>query len=267
MKTYLLKFTITPFMKKIAFPIFLLFLLCLQSCATKKKMLYLQDLDSFNNSTVSYATTKIQPNDILKITVSDLNPVVAAPFNISGGTGQQMSIELMKLSGYLVTPDGTISMPVLDTIHVVGLRPANLELKLKARLINDGYLVNPTVQVRVINNKFTILGEVQSPGVKPFTEESISLLDALGMAGDLTYGGIRNDIKLIRELDGKRLVYHIDLTTASWMSNPEFRIRQNDVIMVTPNKLRVNSAGLIKDPIQTIGIIASLLTLYFLIIR
>jgi polysaccharide export outer membrane protein len=87
------------------------------------------------------------------------------------------------------------------------------------------------------------------------------------MAGDLTSAGIREDIKLIREVDGKRLVFHIDLTTASWMTNPEFRIRQNDVIMVTPNKLKVNSAGLIKDPIQTIGIIASLLTLYFLIIK
>ncbi len=254
-------------MKKIAFPIVLLLVLSIQSCATKKKMLYLQDLDTYNKSTVSYAATKIQPNDILKITVSDLNPLVAAPFNISGGGAQQMSIELMKLSGYLVTPEGTISMPVLDTINVVGLRPANLELTLKARLIDEGYLVNPTVQVRVINNKFTILGEVQSPGVKPFTEESISLLDAIGIAGDLTYAGVRTDIKLIRELDGERLVYHIDLTTASWMSNPEFRIRQNDVIVVTPNKLKVNSAGLIKDPLQTIGIIASLLTLYFLILK
>jgi hypothetical protein len=65
------------------------------------------------------------------------------------------------------------------------------------------------------------------------------------------YAGIREDIKLIRELDGKRFVYHIDLTTASWMSNPDYQIRQNDIIIVTPNKLKVNSAGLIKDPLQT----------------
>jgi polysaccharide export outer membrane protein len=254
-------------MKKITIPVLLVVLLCLQSCATKKKMLYLQDLDTYNNSAVSYASPSIQPNDILKITVTDLNPLVAAPFNISSGTGLQMSVELMKLNGYLVTPDGTISMPILNEIKVSGVTPTNVELKIKARLINEGYLVNPTVQVRVINNKFTVLGEVQSPGVKPFTEQSISLLDALGMAGDLTYAGIREDIKLIRELDGKRLVYHIDLTSASWMSNPEYRIRQNDIIMVTPNKLKVNSAGLIKDPVTTIGILASLLTLYFLITR
>jgi polysaccharide export outer membrane protein len=158
-------------------------------------------------------------------------------------------------------------MPILNDIMANGITPTNLELKIKDRLVNEGYLVNPTVQVRVINNKFTVLGEVQSPGVKPFTEQSVSLLDALGMAGDLTYAGVREDIKLIRELDGKRLVYHIDLTTASWMSNPEYRIRQNDVIMVTPNKLKVNSAGLIKDPVTTIGILASLLTIYFLITK
>jgi polysaccharide export outer membrane protein len=230
-------------------------------------MLYLQDLDTYNNTVVSYVSPTIQPNDILKVTVSDLNPVVAAPFNIGSGSSQQASVELMKLSGYLVSSEGNITMPILNEIKVSGITPSNVELKIKDRLIDEGYLVNPTVQVRVINNKFTVLGEVQSPGVKPFTEQSISLLDALGMAGDLTYAGIREDIKLIRELDGKRLVYHIDLTTASWMSNPEYRIRQNDIIMVTPNKLKVNSAGLIKDPVTTIGILASLLTLYFLITK
>jgi polysaccharide export outer membrane protein len=244
----------------------LLFALLLQSCATKKDILYLQDLDSYNNSTVAYAATKIQPNDILTVTVSDLNPLVAAPFNNSSGAGM-LSIEMMKLSGYLVTVDGSITMPVLNQMTVGGLTPANAEQKIRSRLIEEGYLVDPTVQLRVINNRFTILGEVQSPGVKSFTEESIGLLDALGMGGDLTYAGIREDVKLIREQDGKRLVYHIDLTTASWMSNPDYRIRQNDIIMVTPNKLKVNSAGLIKDPIQTIGILATLLTLYFLIAK
>jgi polysaccharide export outer membrane protein len=239
--------------------------LLLQSCTTKKNMLYLQDLDSYSNTALNYATTKIQPNDILKIEVSDLNPLVAAPFNISSGSSSvQSSTEMMKLSGYLVTPQGNITMPILNEINVGGLTPSMAEGKIKERLITEGYLVNPTVMVRVLNNKFTILGEVNSPGVIPFTEESISLLDAIGMAKDLTYSAIRKDVKLIREVDGKRLVYHIDLTTASWMSNPNYRIRQNDVIMVTPNKLKVNSGGLIKDPLQLLGITASLLSLFLL---
>jgi polysaccharide export outer membrane protein len=228
-------------------------------------MLYFQDLDKFSNTTLNYSSTKIQPNDILKIDVSDLNPIVAAPFNIIAGSSSAQSVDMMKLSGYLVTPQGNITMPILNEINVSGLTPSEVEGKVKSRLVNEGYLVNPTVQVRVLNNKYTILGEVNSPGVISFSEESISLLDAIGKAGDLTYSAIRKDVKLIRELDGKRIIYHIDLTTASWMSNPNYRIRQNDVIMVTPNKLKVNSGGLIKDPIQLLGVAASLLAVLLLI--
>lgn len=253
-------------MKKNLLPILLFLLIILQSCTTKKQMLYFQDLDQFSNTTLSYSSTKIQPNDILKIDVSDLNPIVAAPFNINGSSaGAQTSVDMMKLSGYLVTPQGNITMPILNEINVSRLTPSEAESKVKSLLINEGYLVNPTVQVRVLNNKYTILGEVNSPGVISFSEESISLLDAIGKAGDLTYSAIRKDVKLIRELDGKRIIYHIDLTTASWMSNPNYRIRQNDVIMVTPNKLKVNSGGLIKDPIQLLGVAASLLAVLLLI--
>ncbi|WP_347049764.1 polysaccharide biosynthesis/export family protein [Flavobacterium olei] len=253
-------------MKKIYLSIILLPLLMLESCTTKKQMLYLQDLDSYSNSTVTYTSPKIQPNDILKIDIGDLNPVVAAPFNMNFGTaGAQNSVEIMKLSGYLVNPQGNIMMPILNEVKVGGLTPANVETKVKERLINENYLVNPTVQVRVLNNKFTILGEVNAPGVIPFSEESISMLDAIGLAKDLTYSAIRKDVKLIREVDGKRLVFHVDLTTASWMSNPNFRVRQNDVIIVTANKLKVNSGGLIKDPIQLMGIAASLTAVILLI--
>lgn len=253
-------------MKKILLPIILLLSL-LQSCTTKKQMLYVQDLDKYSNSTLTYATTKIQPNDILKIEVGDLNPVVAAPFNMNVGSNAQSSVEMMKLTGYLVNPQGNITMPILNEVNVGGLTPSNVETKIKDRLIKEGYLVSPTVLVRVLNNKFTILGEVKSPGVIPFTEESISVLDAIGLAGDLTYSGIRKDVLLIREVDGKRMVYHIDLTTAAWMSDPNYRIRQNDVIMVNPNKLKANSGGLIKDPIQVLGLVASLLAVVLLIIK
>jgi polysaccharide biosynthesis/export protein len=253
-------------MKKILLSTILLLLFLLQSCTTKKQILYLQDIDKYSNIALNYATTQIQPNDILKIDIGDLNPLVAAPFNNNAGNSTTgASVETLKITGYLVTPQGTISLPILNEISAVGLTTMDLEKKIKNRLINEGYLVNPTVLVRVINNKFTILGEVNSPGVKPFTEGSISLLDAIAMSGDLTNTAIRKDVKLIRETDGKRIVYHVDLTTASWMSNPNYRIRQNDVIVVTPNKVKVNSGGLIKDPIQFIGTVLSFATILLII--
>ena len=167
-------------MKKILLTILVLVLLTLQSCTTRKNMLYLQDLDKYSNSTLNYAATKIQPNDILKIDISDLNPLVSAPFNLPVATSTTSSVDLMKLSGYLVTPQGNIILPILNEVSVAGITPTMAENKIKERLISEGYLVNPTVLVRVLNNKFTILGEVKSPGVIPFTEESISLLDAIG---------------------------------------------------------------------------------------
>ncbi len=253
-------------MKNKIVPIILLVFLTLQSCTTKKQMLYLQDVDEYSNSVINYTTSKIQANDILKVDISDLNPIVAAPFNNNASSSTtQSSVEMMKLTGYLVTPQGYITMPILNEINVIGLSPIGLENKIKERLIKEGYLINPTVQVRVLNNKFTILGEVNAPGVISFTEESVSLLDAIGLAKDLTYSAIRKDVKIIRELDGKRLVYHVDLTTASWMSNPDYRIRQNDVILVTPNKLKANSGGVIKDPIQLLGVGISLAALILLL--
>lgn len=251
-------------MKKYILPLLLLVLVFLQSCTTKREVLYLQDLDKYSNVSLTYVTAKIQPNDILKIDISDLNPIVAAPFNLNVGSGQQ-SVEMMKLSGYLVNSSGNITMPVLNEINVGGLTPFELESKIKNTLINEGYLVNPTVQVKVLNNKFTILGEVNSPGVISFNEGSVSLIEAIGMARDLTTTAIRTDVKIIRELDGKRSVYHIDLTSAKWMSNPEFRIRQNDVIIVMPNKVKVNSGGFIRDPLQALSLIASLAALFLLI--
>lgn len=254
-------------MNKILLSIALFISLIFQSCTTKKNMLYLQDLDQYSNSTLNYTSTKIQPNDILKIEVGDVNPLVAAPFNINTGSAISQSTEMMKLSGYLVTPKGTVTMPILNEVQLGGLTPANAEIKIKERLINENYLVNPTVQVRVLNNKFTILGEVNAPGVISFTEESISLLEAIGLARDLTYSAIRKDIKLIREVDGKRSVYHIDLTTAKWMSNPEYRIRQNDVIVVTPNDFKANSGRVVKDPLQILGLFTSIAALILLIAR
>ncbi|HJR99353.1 MAG TPA: polysaccharide biosynthesis/export family protein [Flavobacterium sp.] len=252
-------------MKKRHLPIILLLLLIVQSCTTRKQTLYLQDLDAYSNSAIKYPMTPIQPNDILKIDVGDVNPTVAAPFNRTSSNTSESSVEMMKLKGYLVSPEGTITMPVLNEIKAAGVTPSKLENIIKDRLVNEGYLVSPTVSVRVLNNKFTILGEVNSPGVINFSEESISLLDAIGLAGDLTYFAVRKDVKLIRELDGKRVVYHIDLTSASWLSDPNFRIRQNDVIVVTPNKVKANSGGLIKDPLQLFSVAASLLTIFLLL--
>ena len=181
----------------------LLLLVFLQSCKTKKEMLYMQDINAYNNSEVKFTNPSLQPNDILKITVGALVPETAIPYNrISQTMVQTNSIEMMQLEGYLVSLEQTISFPILGEVSVANKTVVQLETDLINRLETGGHLVNPSVNVRLLNAKVTILGEVKIPGTYTFTENNINLLQAFGLAGDLTINGERNDVLLIREIDG-----------------------------------------------------------------
>ena len=133
-----------------------------------------------------------------------------------------------------------------------------LEKKITKLLLDGGHLVSPTVSVRLLNGKFTVLGEVARPGTFTFLEKNLSLLQALGYAGDLTINGKRKNITLIREVNGIRSARKLDLTSKDILDNPSYYIRNNDVIIVNPSYSRIKSAGFIGSP-QTIASIASLL--------
>jgi polysaccharide export outer membrane protein len=168
------------------------------------------------------------------------------------------SVELMQLEGYLVANDGSINYPVLGAITVVKLSAAEIEKKM-VKLLEDGDpLNNPSVSVRRLNSKFTVLGEVKQPGTYTYTEQNISLLQALGYAGDLTINGKRNDIIITRDVDGVRKIAHIDLTTTDFMTSEYYYIKPNDQIIVNQNNPRVMNSGYIGST-GTILTIASLL--------
>lgn len=236
----------------------LLMLFIAASCASKKDIIYLQDADTEAVSAISYQDATIQPNDILKITVETLVPEASAPYNRSTAQGaQSQSIQLMQLDGYLVTINNTINFPVLGEISTVNVTTTQLAEKIKEALVKGGHLSNPSVVVRLINAKFAVLGEVNQPGTYSFTEQNITLLQALGYAGDLTINGKRDDILMTREVDGLRKVTHIDLTSAAFMNSEFYFIKPNDVIVVNPNNPRVKESGFIGD-IGTVLTIASL---------
>ena len=151
----------------------------------------------------------------------------------------------MILEGYLVSQDKTINFPVLGTLSVANKTIVDLEKDLKERLESDGYLIDPIVTVRLLNAKVTILGEVNSPGTFNFTENNMSFLQALGLAGDLTINGNREDIIIIRSIDGIQTTSHLNLTSANWLSSPYQNIKTNDVIVVNPNSAMVKTAGFI----------------------
>lgn len=232
-------------MKKIQLLAIGLVIAVLVGCSTKKDILYFNDLQLADKDAVVLTPTKLQANDIVSIRISSDNPEVSVLYNaeqnaaITTNTGVTMQ-------GYLVALDGSITLPILGKIQVDQLTVQELESKIVEQLKSQKHLTNPLVSARLLNAKFTVLGEVASPGTYTYTEQNISLLQALGYAGDLTINGKRTEVLLIREENHQKTYVHIDMTSKKWFDSPYYYIKPNDVIYVTPNGPAVKSAGYIE---------------------
>jgi polysaccharide export outer membrane protein len=135
---------------------------------------------------------------------------------------------------YLVDPNGNINLPVLGFVQVAGL--TRLEATIKLQDLLREYVDDPVVNIQIKNFKVTVLGQVQRPGTYTMPSDRVTLLEAIGMAGDLQLTGIRNNILVIRENKGQRQEFRIDLTDKALYDSPAYYLRQNDVIYVEPNK-------------------------------
>ena len=243
-------------------------LLLIQGCASKKDIVYFGDADNLAQSNIIYKAPNIQINDILDIKVSAIIAETALPYNFQTSMFlNTQNTDNQKLQGYLVTSDGTISFPILGSISVVGKATKEAEKQIEELLINGGHINNPTVRIRVINGKVTILGEVTNPGTFNYLEENITLPQAIGYAGDLTIRGKRNNILIIREEDGVRSQKRVDFTKTDWFNSPYYYIKQNDIIVVEPNGPKVKSAGFVGDLGTFISVFSLALSTFLLIIR
>lgn len=246
----------------------LLCILVLVSCASKKDLFYLQDASENNDTEISYQYMTVQPNDILKIDVETLVPEAAQPYNRgSGGQGMIPNILVLQLDGYLVSNEGTIDFPTLGELSVINLTVKEIGEKIKNELISGGHLLDPKVNVRIINSKVTVLGEVRDPGTFPFTEPNISLFQALGYAGDLTINGKRDDIIITREVGGSRKITHVDLTSTEFMNSEFYYLKPNDIIIVNPNKPKVSSSGYIGNIGTVLAVTSVILSSIILLSR
>lgn len=236
------------------------------SCATKKDLLYLNGSTPATSLTFKWSEMYIQPNDIISVKVTTEVPELAVAYNITNPL-QQNNVQgaQMQLQGYLVANDGTINIPVLGLQKVVGLTLELAEKQIQNALITKGYLKNPVVVCRLLNAKFTVLGEVRTPGTFTFFENNLTLLQALGLAGDLNINGIRKKITILRTENGKQTYGTIDLTKKDWFQSPYYFVKPNDVIIVDPNIAKVKSAGLIGNPGNLISVISVLLSSFLLI--
>ncbi len=234
----------------------ILITITLSSCVSHQELINFNEANLPENTTekiLNNMNIRIQPEDLLRITVHSLDPIAAAPFNLEAEGnrplqgGNQGTQQLELFIGYFVDQDGFIDFPVLGRIKVEGLTLE--ESKRDILTLLQQYLKDPVVNIRYLNFKVTVLGEVNFPGTVRLTNKRVTLLEALGIAGDLTHYANRTNVLIIREKDGVRTYQRLNLQGNEIFTSPYFYLQQNDVIYVEPLKARVATVA---DPAQRI---------------
>lgn len=220
----------------------ILLLTSLTSCLNTKKVAYFNDVqDSMLIASQAGLEPVIQKKDILSISVSSLSSEATVIFNTPNLSGSPGSSEA-QTSGYLVSQDGTIKFPILGNIPAEGLTQKELEDNLTRLLTDKKLLFDPIVTSRFLNFRVTVLGEVNRPGVVYVPSEQISILEAIGEAGDLTIYGLRDNVILIRQEGANKLVIRLNLNSSQILQSPYFFLKSNDVLYVEPGKAKVASS-------------------------
>lgn len=227
--------------------LFFFYQLLVSSCADVKKSIYFSNQrDTAINSKNDAPLTYIQANDLLSIAVSSLNPAASAVFNTPNNTYVSTSSASginLQSSGYLVNTDGNIQFPVLGNIKASGLTTSQLKDKITKTILDQKLLVDPVVVVRQLNFKVSVLGEVARPTVINVPSEKISLLEALGLAGDITIYGRKDNVTVIREEGGKKIIKKLDLNSNQLFYSQYYYLKSNDIVLVEANKAKVSSSG------------------------
>lgn len=240
----------------------LLLLVALQSCVSKKEIVYLRD---YQNQTVTKNLQNYEPviqrDDVLFIQIVTTDPATAATFNLGMG-GEQMSVMNLAQGAepftYMVAADGTIDMPTLGKVKVEGLTKTQCRNVLEEKL--TPFLKNPIINIRTINFRVSVLGEVNRPGIVTKNSDRMTILEALAGAGDLTIYGKRTNILLVREINGVQTTFTIDLTNSNFMQSPFYYLQNNDVLYVEPRAARRDSSAVGANAGIVISAISLLLT-------
>ena len=251
----------------------------IQACTTPRELRYLQgSFDTAALSKISYQNQVVQKNDLLSIVVYSDNAAATAIYNQPvGGTSMtnvgaivggeiNSSASALPTGGYLVSNAGNIEFPQLGRLHIEGLTKDQLVDLLNSKLA-DTLLKHPYYSIRFLNFKITMVGEVVRPGMYTIPSERVNIIEAIGLAGDLTFYGLRTNILVIRETNGQRAFGHLDITDPKIFNSPYFYLQQNDVVIVDLNKRKVaandnqvlRNVSLVGTIVSTFAIILSIL--------
>jgi hypothetical protein len=261
-------------MKQIKAFALLLGVVVLASCASQKRVIYLQDAQADEQIKIAQDyQIRIKPLDRLTVVVNSRDPELAAPFNTSTSlnslTGTPLSTyssNSASLQIRTVDENGDLDMPIIGPIQCKGKTRSELAQEIADKIREGGYISDPTVNIQFADMKISVIGEVARPGQYDITNDRISLLDALSLAGDLTIYGVRSDVKVIREENGVRTTASLDLTSQDIYDSPYFYLQQNDVIYVKPNKYRAQAGEISQNRSFYISLISTAVSVATLIV-
>lgn len=242
-------------MKRISLLLWLLAIgiLAVPSCSTPKEISYFQDLESVEGQRIGGAKgITVRPKDKISIIVNCKSPELTALFNLPYVTqrlGENSRSTISSgysqgyISGYTVDDRGCVDFPVLGEVHVAGMTREEIASEIKRELREQGQATDAVVTVDFMNLYYQVLGEVARPGRYAIDKDALTILDAIGAAGDLTIYGRRDRVKVLRDEGGRMRTYEVDLCSASdLIASPVYYVRQNDVIYVDPNDVRARQS-------------------------
>ena len=236
------------------------------SCATKKEIIYFQDIDMLDQQESNQSFEPIiEANDILHISISSLNAEVVRPFLRNSEISLNTNTETNPgLDGYLVTADGNIRFNIIGDIQVAGKTRGEVVELLNEKL--SEYIKDFVVDVRIMNFSVTVIGEVKKPGVYIIKDERVTLTEAIALAGDFTVDGKRKDVLIIREEGGKRKIERVDFTSSEYLAGSFYFLKQNDVVYVEPSLRGVKKSGFIPDIPAMLSLVTVILSTVILLV-
>lgn len=248
---------------------FILFAVLLSACAGKRNLVYMSDLGDtavYSAKIANSIEPRLQHGDLLSIAITNIDPETSTLLNhgllpVVNTAALNSNAAPTDAPGYLIDASGNIIFPVIGKVKLVGLTIDEAIAKLGTALA--GTVKNPIISIKVINFKITVVGEVNKPGVFNIPNSRVNVLEALGMAGDMTVYGRRENVQVIHEENGQRIVTRIDMNNKSALQSPAYYLQQNDVVYVVPHKLRERQA---RTDTRTLSVIVAAATVITVII-
>lgn len=246
---------------------FIVFLVFLSSCASRNELVYLQQDSIALKTNQEPIYSKLQPGDVLAISVTSDDVRATIPFNQMSNYNVTGNLQANNpfIPTYIIDNFDQIDFPKIGKITIGGMTRAQAIEKLKSEV--SKYIVNPGISMEHRNFRVTVLGEVKTPGNFPITTDRITILEALGLAGDLTINGVRKNVLVIREENGVKKEFRIDLTKREALNSPVFYLAQNDVIYVEPNGAKIQSSKYTQNTSIFVSIASVIITVISVLTR